>query len=320
MTLHEIVQAIMKDRKGVLAVDENTAAIEKRFSNFDITCTEDTRRAYRELLFATEGIEGFLSTILLSEEGIKQSTEGGIVFSDFLAAKNIFIALHLEVRESDDIPTRIQEYKSLAVVAVKRRLIEQVENNFGSGEFRARADGLAEFARTVQSIGLVPIVGFELEQASTHSSLQAEDALTSGLSILTDSLEKAGVDFRGLIIETSMAGAGSENPAPAEAGEVAERTVRALSVSLKEITGGVLFFSDGETAAVATAELNAIARLEPFPWPVAFCFSRALQDPVLAVWQGKEENKAEAQAALYGRLSLDVAADVAGYSAGMELR
>lgn len=187
-------------------------------------------------------------------------------------------------------------------------------------EFRARLQSLVDFSVVCQEKSIVPILGLELVQVGPHTAKQAEGALVERLTALSDSLLQSGVDHKGLVIEVSMASTGSENPLLAEPKEVAERTLRALSTSIPASIGGVLFFSDGETPEMATANLNAIARLEPFPWPVAFCFSRALQEPVLRVWQGNDEYAVEAQAAFYGRLLLNVRADAGGYGQGMESR
>ncbi len=316
MNLHDTAYALMRDGKGVLAADEDTATLEKRFSIFNIPCTEDSRRRYRELVFTTPGIESFLSAVILSEEGMRQSSASGNIFSELIASKDILVGVHLDENVPGDV-SRIQEYKSLAAVCVKKRITIEVADT-SSENFRTETQSLAEFARACQEKSLVPILGLELVQVGPHTAAQAEDALIKGLSVLVDSLQTSGVDYKGLIIETSMASTGTENPLPAESREVAERTVRALSVAVPASIGGILFFSDGETPESATADLNAIARLEPFPWSVAFCFSRALQEPVLKVWLGQEENVADAQAALYARLALNVRADGAGYGLGME--
>ena len=320
MNIHDTVRTLMRDGKGVLAVDQDASTLQKYFSAFNIQNTEDSRQKYFELLFGTSGIEKLLSAIILPEERIKQCTESGVPFSDLISSKNILVGVHIDENISENISARLQEYKSLAITCAKKTARVEVTGAPVTEEFRARLQSLVDFGVVCQEKNIVPILGLELVQAGPHTAEQAEGALGERLTALSDSLLQSGVDHKGLVIEVSMASTGSENPLPAEPKEVAERTVRALSTSIPASIGGILFFSDGETPEMATADLNAIARLEPFPWPVAFCFSRALQEPVLRVWQGSDEHVVEAQAALYERLLLNVRADAGGYGQGMESR
>lgn len=318
MDLHTTARAFLRDARGVLAVDENIATLEKRFSMFNIPFTEENRCIYRELLFSTPNIENFLSGALLSEEVFKQNAEDGTPFFELLSSKNILIAVHLSDDSSADFESRMQEYKSLAVNGVKCRALVAVGSLPTSDEFRARVVTLVACAKTAQGKNLVPLIGIELIQTGSHTAQQAETTLTEHLSILMKALEDAHVDMSGVVLETSMTSSGSENTLPASASEVGERTVRALRATVTPKIGGVLLFSDGESPKNATEDLNAIARLEPFPWPVAFCFSRALQEPVLEVWAGNPQNTADAQAMFFTRLALNVRADGAGYGSGME--
>lgn len=320
MNIHDTVRMLMRDGKGVLAVDEDTPALKKYFSTFNIPYTENSERSYFEILFETPGIEKLLSAVIVSEERIKQSSRAGIPFSDLISSKNILVGVHIDENISENISARLQEYKSLAIGCAKKTVRVEVTGTPITEEFHARLRGLADFAVVCQEKDIVPILGLELVQVGPHTAEQAESALAERLTALSDSLAHCGVDYKGLVVEVSMTSSGSENPLPAEPKEVAERTMRALSNSIPESIGGILFFSDGETPEMATADLNAIARLEPFHWPVAFCFSRALQEPVLRVWQGNDEHIVEAQAAFYERLLLNVRADAGGYGQGMESR
>lgn len=320
MNIHDTVRMIMRDGKGVLAVDQDASTLQKYFSIFNIPNTEDSRQKYFELLFGTPGIEKLLSAVVVSEERVKQSSRSGVLFSDLIASKNILVGVRIDETVSGDLSARLQEYKSLAVVCAKKTVRVEVTNAPVTEEFRVRVRDLVDFALMCQEKDIVPILGLELVQTGPHTAEQAEGVLTERVSILSDVLTHSDVDYKGLVIEVSMASSGSENPLPAEPKEVAERTMRVLSSLIPGSIGGILFFSDEETPEMATANLNAIARLEPFPWPVAFCFSRALQEPVLRVWQGNDEYAVEAQAAFYGRLLLNVRADGGGYGQVMESR
>ncbi len=331
MTLHEIAATLMTDGKGILAADESTGTCEKRFSALGIPCTEDTRRAYREMLFTTPGVEEFLSGIILYDETIRQSASDGTPFPDVLAAKNILVGIKVDQGLKDDpafpdgkvtagldgLAERLQEYKSLAAVFAKWRVVVKVGEETGNVALAENSRRLVKYAQICHEKGFVPIIEPELLMDGPHTAAQAEDALVETLAIVFDEFAKSTVDLKGVILKTSMAVTGSENPLRAEAKEVAERTVRALKTSVPENLAGVVFLSGGQSPEEATANLNAMARLEPLPWPLSFSFARALQGPALAAWKGADENIPEAQAALLKRLSLTVAADVAGYTAEM---
>jgi fructose-bisphosphate aldolase class I len=307
----------MEDRKGIFAADESVPALEKKFSGFGIPSTDESRRTYHKILFTTPGIEEFLSGVILSAEAFHETSDTGRIFPQLLAGKNILVGVRLE---DDAAPTaeRMQEYKSLGAVFAKRAVTLPVENGMLSAEFQNSARALAECAQGTQALDLVPVIGIELTSAGSHTASAAEDTLTKGISLIVEEVKNAGADPSGLLLETSMASSGSEAPLQADAQEVAERSFRALKNAVPENTGGILFFSDGETPEAATADLNALARLEPFPWPIAFCFSRALEAPVLSAWQGKEENIPDAQAAFSMRLLLNTRADAGGYGKSME--
>ncbi|MES2135097.1 MAG: class I fructose-bisphosphate aldolase [Patescibacteria group bacterium] len=319
MSLHTTVQTLMRDGKGILALDDSVAILEKRFSTFNIPYTEESRRLYREVVLGAVGIEKFLSGVILSEEAMRQSGQGGLIFPELLASKNILVGVHLDGNISENLEQRMQEYKSLGVVCAKRSIEVAVTSAPAGEDFHARTRELADFARVSQKKEIIPIIGLQLVHTDSSTASEMEDALIAHLSLIVDFLKKEGIDPKGVILETSMT-SGAGDTLSITSHEVAERTVRALTTSIPENIAGVLLSGSGETPEVATADLNAIARLEPFPWPVAFCFSRALQEPVLAVWEGKKENVAEAQAALFERLSLNVRADVGGYGSGMESR
>lgn len=318
MTLKDMVQAFLRDRKGVLALDEHEHVLQKRFSEFDVPFTEENQRAYFELFVSTVGIEESLSGVLLSEEILEKIIQNDWGLTERIASKEIVLGLHFADDGERDIHARLQKYQSYGIRAVKKSVSVQVGEDVATEDFKKQFQKLAEFSHTLQALSVVPILGIELILEGTHTSGAAEETLLKAHAHLVDVLEGAQIDFSELIIETSMASAGLQNPNTVEPREVAERTVRALTAALPRTIGGVLLFSNGESAETATADLNAIARLEPFPWPIAFCFARALQDPVLAVWQGKQENVPEAHAIFRRRLLLNSAADAAGYGAAME--
>lgn len=318
MTLQDTVQAFLRDRKGVLALDEREQVLQKRFSEFNVPFTKENERAYFELFFSTVGVEDSLSGVLLSEEILEKILQNDWGLTERITSKEIAVGLHFADDGERDIHARLQKYQSYGIRAVKKSVSVRVGEAVSTEDFKKQFQRLAEFSHALQVLSVVPIIGVELVLEGDHTSGSAEETLLKAHAHLVDILEGAQVDLSGLIIETSMASAGLQNPNTVEPREVAERTVRALTAVLPRTIGGVLLFSNGESAETATADLNAIARLEPFPWPIAFCFARALQDPVLASWQGKQENVPEAHAIFRRRLLLNSAADAAGYGVAME--
>ena len=331
MTLHEMAQHLVRQGKGILAADESNTTCNKRFETLGIPATEDMRRAYREILFTTPGIEEFLSGVILYDETIRQSASDGTPLHQLLASRGIQVGIKVDgglddttfpdgqvTKGLEGLQGRLQEYKSLSAVFTKWRMVTTVEDTPQNKALQENVTRLAEYARVVQQEGLVPIIEPEVLIDGTHTAAQCENAIVETLSLAFDAMQKASVDLKGLILKTSMAVSGKKNSARASADEVGERTVRALKASVPDAIAGVVFLSGGQTPEEATANLNAIARLEPHPWPLTFSFSRALQEPVLALWKGNNANTPDAQAAFHKRLSLNILADAGGYSPALE--
>ena len=200
----------------------------------------------------------------------------------------------------------------------KWRAVARVGDGYADTAIQENAKRMAAYALAVQAAGLVPIVEPEVLMEGAHSAEDAEGALIETLAIVCDALATAKVDLVHTIIKTAMAVSGKDAAVRALPHEVAERTVRALTTAIPAGVGGVVFLSGGQAPEEAALNLNAIARLEPLPWPLAFSFSRALQAPVEALWAGKDENRDEAQALFMRRLQLAALADAGGYATTME--
>ncbi len=316
--LHEIVAAIMQDGKGVLMLGGDSIRLEKQFSSLGIPYSDEAKHAYYELLFGTPGIEEFISTTIIPEELFSIAETDGTIFSESLAEKDILVGTAFADGTPEDCVSRMQLYKSSAAVCAKRNAVFRAEDDVTSVESQEHIDALVLFAEKLQGIHVVPILGIELLGDSPHSALQAETALTRIYSTLADALKKSNVDLKGCILETTFASTGIQNPALAEANEVAERSTRALSASISHDVGGVLFASAEENPQQMEKEFNATARLEPLLWPIAFSLDGRLLNGVRAAWAGKEENRPSAQALFLEQLSLLVVADRAGYVPGMD--
>lgn len=327
--LHETVRALMQQGKGILAADESNPTASKRLEGVGVEPTEENRRRYRELLFTAPGVDKYLSGVILFDETMRQAADDGTIFPQLLISRDIIPGIKVDQGLEDvdggqvtkglkGLKDRLQEYKSMGARFAKWRAVAVVGDGYGDPVIKENARRMAEYARVCQEVGFVPIVEPEVLMTGTHSAEAAEGSIIESVAIVFDALKKEGVDLPGVILKTSMAVSGKDAPDRADAEEVAERTVRALTTSTPSECGGVVFLSGGQAPDEATANLNAIARLEPHPWPITFSFSRAIQEPVLDTWRGNDEKKQEAQAALLYRLSLNVAADGGGYGKGME--
>lgn len=328
-TLTETVRALMKEGKGILAADESSATADKRFAAVNVPSTEENRRKYRELLFTTPGAEQYLSGVILFDETLRQSASDGTPFPQLLLSKEIIPGIKVD-QGLEDVPggqvtkglegleARLLEYKNFGAQFTKWRAVARVGDGYGDPAIKENAKRLAEYARVCHLCDMVPIVEPEVLMDGSHSAEAAEGALIETIAIVYDALQSAQVDVSKVILKTSMAVSGKSADNRALPQEVGERTVRALRTSVPDNAGGVVFLSGGQSPEEATANLNAIARLEPHPWPLTFSFSRALQEPVLTTWAGNDELWDEAQAAFLKRLTLNVAADAGGYTKDME--
>lgn len=327
--LKEITKQLMKQGKGVLAADESNNTADKRLKVVGVDPTEENRRRYRELLFTTPGIEEYLSGIILFDETIRQSTADGAPFPELLLDKEILVGIKVDqgledvqggqvTKGLDGLKDRLKEYRQFGTSFTKWRAVVHIEPGIKDQALAENAKRLAEYAAVVQEMDMVPMIEPEVLIHGAHSAEDAEGVIIETVATAFDALKTNGVSIPGTILKTSMATSGIDAPERADPKEVGERTVRALTTSVPEDVGGVVFLSGGQAPEEASANLNAISRHEPLPWDITFSFSRALQEPVLDEWRGLDDNLDEAQAVFLKRITLAVAADVGGYSESME--
>jgi len=325
----ETTKQLMKQGKGILAADESNNTADKRLEAVGVEATEENRRRYRELLFTTPGIEEYLSGVILFDETMRQAASDGTVFPELLLSKNILVGIKVDggledvdggqvTKGLEGLRERLNEYKTMGASFTKWRAVAHVGDGRKDHVIKENAKRLAEYAAMVQEFHMVPMVEPEVLMQGTHSAEDAEGTIIETVAIVFDALKENGVSIPGTILKTSMAVSGDEAMERAGSNEVAERTIRALKTAVPDDAGGVVFLSGGQTPQEAAANLNAIARLEPFPWDITFSFSRALQSPVLEEWRGLEENEARAQAIFLKRVTLAVAADAGAYSSAQE--
>lgn len=323
MTLSDVAKKLLKDRKGVLAFDQSDDELAAEFLSSGFSPTSETINDYRELILSLDTIDSYISGVTLSAAALKDSHASFGKFSDYVRSRNILIGVEVETRESDadaltKIPSRLDEAGASGVSFAEWRLFISSLSLPASESTKESIRARIEFVKLCQSKNILPVVEIDVNMDGSHSAAETEDMLVEILSLLADGLESGGVDLRGVIVKTSMCVSGIHATVRADAKEVGERTVRAVTSTLPASLGGVLFLSGMQKPEEAVGNLNWIARHEPFSWPIAFSFTDALLQPALSAWRGKEDNRSDAHTALLERLTLAQSADGGGYSAGME--
>lgn len=322
--LHAVALRLVAPKKGILAADESNSTCNKRFAAFGIPETEDARRKYRQMLFETPGLENYITGVILYDETFRQMNDKKVLFRDFLTKKGILPGIKVDeglvempgfpgeniTQGLNGLPARLMEYKSMGATFTKWRAAFKIGANMPSEEvIRENAKTLARYAKAAQDEGLVPMVEPEVLLDGTHSIEVSKAVTEKVLKILFEELPKYFVAFPGLILKTSMVISGSENENRADAQTVARYTIDVLKSCVPNDVAGVVFLSGGQTPEEATKNFREICRLEPMPWPLAFSFSRALQNDALRAWSGNDANILEAQQAFLERLKSDTLAD-----------
>jgi len=331
--LAETAKALVAEGKGILAADESTGTIKKRLDSIGVESTEDTRRAYRELLFTTEGAEEYISGVILYDETIRQSAADGTPFPKLLESKGIIPGIKVDqgakplalaegetITEGlDGLRERLAEYRELGARFAKWRATYSIEPDKPS-EYCVwtNAHALARYAALCQEAGIVPIVEPEVLQDGTHTIEQSRKATGRVLQALYTELHDQRIDFTGTLLKPNMVLSGYEASDRAGVDEVAETTLECFYKHVPAAVPGIVFLSGGQTDEDATAHLNAMNARGPHPWQLSFSYGRALQAPALKAWGGKEENVEAAQRAYYHRAKMNSAARTGMYAPEME--
>ena len=311
--LSSVVKKLLAPGKGILAADESDGTCGKRFDKYGIQKTPEMRRAWRELLFSTPGIETGLSGVILFDETIRQKASDGTPFAEFLARRGILPGIKVDQKTRplsgspeeevtkglEGLSARLSEYATLGATFTKWRAVIRIGAGLPTEKCLAEnAKRMAEFAKKSQEAGLVPIVEPEVLLDGTHTLARSEEVLTNALRILFEEVTKDGVDLSGLVLKSSMALPGKESGEKAAPEQIAEATLRAFFAAVPREVPGIVFLSGGQTPEEATVRLCATVKAaakQNAPWRISFSFSRALQDPVLKEWSGKNEHAASAQ-------------------------
>ena len=331
--LHSTAQALVAEGKGILAADESTGTIKKRLDSIGVESTENTRRAYRELLFTTEGAEEFISGVILYDETIRQSASDGTPFPKVLESRGIIPGIKVDLGAKplaltdgetiteglDGLRDRLEEYRELGARFAKWRATYSITADKPS-EYCVwtNAHALARYAALCQEAGLVPIVEPEVLQDGTHTIAESRKATGRVLQAVYTELHDQRLDFRGTLLKPNMVLSGYDASDRASADEVADVTLECFYKHVPAAVPGIVFLSGGQSDEDATAHLNAMNARGPHPWQLSFSYGRALQAPALKAWGGKEENVETAQRAYYHRAKMNSAARTGMYAPEME--
>ena len=332
-TLDTIAQAMVADGKGILAADEGTGTIKKRFDTIDVESTEDSRRSYRNLLFSTAGAAEFISGVIMFDETIRQSSADGTPFPELLSRQGILTGIKVDggakplagcpgelvTAGLDGLRERLAEYFGLGARFAKWRALHMIGDGMPSRTaIAADAHALARYAARSQEAGLVPIVEPEVLMDGSHTIERCREALGEILSVVFQELRLQRVCLEGIVLKPSMVTAGSACPQQAAIAQAAEETVQTMRRHVPAAVPGIAFLSGGQSEEVATEHLNAMNALGPYPWQLSFSYGRALQQSALQAWLGKPENAAAAQAAYLHRARMNGLARRGAYQPDLE--
>jgi fructose-bisphosphate aldolase class I len=331
--LEAVAQAMVAKGKGILAADESMGTIKRRFDGIKIESNENNRRAYREMLFTTKGLEEAISGVILFDETIRSAASDGTPFPQVLSKKGIMPGIKVDkgpveipgfpgetVTEGlDGLRARVKEYRDLGAKFAKWRAVITIGDSIPTYTcLEANAHALARYAALCQEGGLVPIVEPEVLLDGNHTIERSEEVTEATLRITFATLMRQRVHLEGMILKPSMVVSGKDNPRQAGVDEVAERTIRCLKRTVPAAVPGIAFLSGGQSAVSATEHLNAMNKLGPLPWQVSFSYARALQDPAIKAWKGESANVGTAQKIFYHRAKMNSAARSGSYTKEME--
>ncbi|MCW6053847.1 fructose-bisphosphate aldolase class I [Lyngbya sp. CCAP 1446/10] len=333
--LIDTAKMLVANDKGLLAMDESNPTCNKRFAKLGIPQTEEYRRAYRELLITTPGLGEFISGAILYDETIRQQKKDGTPFVQVITEAGIIPGIKVDIGAKDmaghpgetitegldGLRDRLQEYALMGARFAKWRAVITIGTDIPSqGCIEANAQALARYAALCQEAGLVPIVEPEVLMAGDHTRSQCGEVTAKVLQTVFQQLYTQRVMLEGMILKPNMVLPGLTCPQQASVEEVADATVQCLLRSVPAAVPGIAFLSGGQSAEQASARLNAMnLRFKArSPWALTFSYARAIQQPALELWHGKESNVLAAQQALLHRAKCNGAARQGEYKAAME--
>lgn len=311
--LVDIIGVLAGRGKGILAADESSGTITKRFKTINLESTESTRQQYRDLLLTAEGLNQYISGVILYDETLRQTTLTGVPFAKYLSDHGIIpgikvdkglIALPNTCEEQttaglDGLAERFEEYKQLGAQFAKWRVVFTITDKEPSDlAIHVNAHSLARYAAIAQAAGIVPIVEPEVLMDGSHDLARARCVTEKVLTKVFEELHAQRVCLEGMVLKPNMVVAGLDCAKQPSIDEVAQATVATLKRTTPSAVPMIAFLSGGQSDELATLHLNAMNKIKHLPWTLTFSYGRALQADALATWGGKPENVAKAQTAL----------------------
>ena len=337
MSLQEIARALVGPGRGILAADESSGTIKRRFDAIGVESTENNRRDYRELLFRTEGANEFISGVILYDETIRQNAADGSTMVSVLEGQGIFPGIKVDTGAKslpgspnemiteglDGLRERFAEYAKLGAKFSKWRAVITIGDDIPSDYcIETNAHALARYAALSQEAGIVPIVEPEVLMDGPHSIERCYEVTRDTLREVFWQLSKQRIELDGMLLKPNMVLSGNTGTNRAEADEVARYTVDCFKQTVPAAVAGIVFLSGGQSDDEATQNLDAInkyAQKVGAPWELSYSFGRGLQAAPQKAWSGKAENVDAAKAAFYHRSKVSSAARQGKYSPAMEI-
>lgn len=331
--LETIARAMVAKGKGILAADESSGTIKKRFDTINLESTEEARRSYRELLFTTPGAAEYISGVILYDETLRQKTKDGVPFAELLTKQGVVPGIKVDAGAKplagfpgetiteglDGLRDRLAEYHKLGARFAKWRAVIDIAQDIPTTfAIEANAHALARYAALCQEANIVPIVEPEVLMDGAHTLERCEEVTSNVLSVVFQQLHSHRVHLEGMILKPNMVISGKKCPNRANPQQVAEATVRCLKRYVPSAVPGIAFLSGGQSAAEASEHLSLMNQIGDLPWELTFSYGRALQEEALKAWGGKAENVATAQKVYLRRARLNGLARSGSYSAKNE--
>jgi fructose-bisphosphate aldolase class I len=325
--------AIVANHRGILAADESTSTIGKRFNSIKLESTEESRRTYREMLFTTPGASEYISGVILYDETLRQKTKGGVPFPAYLSQQGMIPGIKVDTGAKplagypgetiteglDGLRERFVEYYKLGARFAKWRAVLDIGSGIPTSyAIDANAHALARYAALCQENGIVPIVEPEVLMDGAHTLERCEEVTNVVLQRVFTHLFDARIVLEGMVLKPNMVISGKKCAQQASAEQVAEATVRALKRHVPSAVPGIAFLSGGQSPTEATQHLNLMNAAGPLPWALTFSYGRALQETALRAWGGSPATFANGQKALFIRAKLNGLAAGGAYKTSME--
>jgi fructose-bisphosphate aldolase class I len=331
--LERIARAMVDKGRGILAADESTGTIKKRFDKIKLESTEENRRAYREMLFTAPDAQKYISGVIMYDETLRQATKSGERFADLLTRLGIVPGIKVDAGTKplpnfpgeviteglDGLAGRLAEYHKLGARFAKWRAVIDIADGIPSRTcIETNADLLARYASLCQEAEIVPIVEPEVLMDGAHSIERCEEVTSAVLQEVFDRLYAHRVYLEGIVLKPNMVISGQKNGSRAGAQQVAEATVRVLKRHVPSAVPGIAFLSGGQSEAEATHHLDLMNRIGGLPWALSFSYGRALQATALQTWGGKADTVAAGQREFIKRAKLNGLAAVGRYEPSLE--